>query len=523
MEWWYAFKKKLTIMKKLSLIFLVFMSIITGINAQNVDDALRYSQLFYNGTARFNSMGGAFTALGGDLSTLSQNPAGIGVFRSSEFTITPQLFHNKSTAGLFGNNSVDYLYDFNLAQAGLIVNFFNKNVEEGLVTLNFGYSFNRSNNYKQGIIMEGISQNSSLLDRWAESSSGWERDELKTKVMDAYLGWSTYLIDSLPGLTTEYGTIYSNYGDKTSSNYGQNMKRITTTTGFSGEHSISVGGNYSNKIFFGATLGVTRINFESKYNHIETATSILPSRYSWIGEGFTDFSYTYYYKNIGTGYSLKLGTIFRPTESLRIGVAFHTPTLYKMEEYINDNISTWFSDSSKPIDAENDPSRFEYTLTTPFRALAGVALQIKKIGLISADYEYIDYSTAKFAAISGDDYDYTTKNQEIRNTLKPVSNLRFGAEVRLNSIYLRGGYGIYGKPYAAGDDNEDLFYNSVAAGIGFREQNIFVDFGFSRISNSQKNILYGPTNQLSGFETVISNMDISKNMFTVTFGYKFTY
>ena len=40
--------------------------------------------MFYGGTARFMSMGGAFTALGGDISTLSQNPAGIGVFRTSE-------------------------------------------------------------------------------------------------------------------------------------------------------------------------------------------------------------------------------------------------------------------------------------------------------------------------------------------------------------------------------------------------------------------------------------------------------
>jgi hypothetical protein len=89
-------------MKRISLLIFVALSILTGVNAQNVDDALRYSQIFYGGTARFMSMGGAFTALGGDISSLSQNPAGIGVFRSSELTITPQLFQIKTTAGFNG-------------------------------------------------------------------------------------------------------------------------------------------------------------------------------------------------------------------------------------------------------------------------------------------------------------------------------------------------------------------------------------------------------------------------------------
>ncbi|MDQ1296809.1 MAG: hypothetical protein QG611_788 [Bacteroidota bacterium] len=514
---WEAYKKKLAIMKKFSLIFLVLISMLTGIKAQNVDDALRYSQLFYNGTARFNSMGGAFTALGGDISSLSQNPAGLGVFRSSEFTITPQLYHIKSRAQLFNKTSVDYLYNFNLAQAGIVVNLIKKENETGLLTLNFGYSFNRTNNFNQSTVIEGKSDHSSLLDSWAEKSDGWYSDELENNVYDAYLGWRTYLIDSLPGKSTKYGTIYSNYGDDATT-YGQNMKRIMTTTGFTGEHSFSIGGNYSNKLFFGATLGITRINFESTIKHSESADGVLPSRYSAAGDGFTDFNYTYYYKNIGTGYSLKIGAIYRPIEILRIGFAFHSPMLYKIDEYNQDNLSSWFTDLADPIEVENESMRFNYALATPFRAIVGAALQIKKIALISADYEFIDYSTSKFSE-TGDDYDYTFKNQEIKNTLQPVSNIRLGAEVRLSSIYLRGGYALYGSPWTTGDVNEDLNYNSLALGIGFREQNINVDFGFSRLTNHQNYILYS----VEDLEEVMTNMNINRNMFTVTFGYKFGY
>src|SRR5665647_343317 len=153
-------------MKKLVLILIAVISMFTGILAQNVDDALRYSQIFYGGTARFNSMGGAFTALGGDISSLSQNPAGIGVFRASELTLTPQLFQIKTTAG-FNGKTIDNLSNFNLNQIGIVGNLISNNNETGLQILNIGYSFSRSNNFSQSAIIKGVSNTSSMADYWA--------------------------------------------------------------------------------------------------------------------------------------------------------------------------------------------------------------------------------------------------------------------------------------------------------------------------------------------------------------------
>jgi hypothetical protein len=141
-------------MKRIILVTAIIFSVTSGLFSQTVLDALRYSQLFYQGTARFNSMGGAFTALGGDISSLTQNPGGLGVFRSSEFTITPQLFHI-NTAASFGGINSDYLYNFNLGQVGLVANFIKNDTETGLVTLNLGYSFNKTNNLYQTILVEG--------------------------------------------------------------------------------------------------------------------------------------------------------------------------------------------------------------------------------------------------------------------------------------------------------------------------------------------------------------------------------
>lgn len=179
-------------MKKV--IFTIAAAIITlqGIFAQNVDDALRYSQIFYQGTARFNAMGGAFTALGGDMSTLSQNPAGLGVFRSSEISISPQLFHINSRSN-FNGVSEDYLYNWNLGQAGIVTSLISSKKPTGLVSLNFGYSFNKTNNLNSITKIQGTGTNS-MTDSWADGSFGTYYTDLTGAAGIAYDAW---LIDTV--------------------------------------------------------------------------------------------------------------------------------------------------------------------------------------------------------------------------------------------------------------------------------------------------------------------------------------
>jgi len=495
-------------MKRIGILIIATLTLSAGIFAQNVDDAIRYSQIFYGGTARFMSMGSAFTALGGDLSSLSQNPAGLGVFRSSELSLSPQLFHT-STSANFNGISTDYLYNFNLSQAGVVFNFLSNNSETGLITLNAGYSFNRTNNLNSTIRIQGISNTSSIADYWVDISDGIHYTELGGAKGIAYDAWIMDTITGSGGIY--YETVYSNYGDDPPSVYGQNIRRIITNEGFTGEHAFSIGGNYSNKLFFGATIGISRLNYTGHYEHLESADYALSS-------GFTSLTYTDHYENTGTGYSFKIGTIFKPMEYLRIGLAFHSPTIYKINEYYYDNVSSYF-DNNDHYEYSNEPMRYSYALTTPFRALAGVAVQIKKLALISADYEFVDYGSARFSE-TGDNYDYSEENLEIKNTLKSTGNLRLGGELRLNKLYLRTGFGYYGKAFKEGEDNENLDHTSVSFGAGFREQNLYIDFGYTKYSNSQKYFLY-PVR--SGVEKALANLSNDKNIFTVTFGYKFGY
>jgi hypothetical protein len=498
-------------MKKICLIILVVFTLFTGAFAQNVEDALRYSQIFYGGTARFMSMGGAFTALGGDMSSLSQNPAGLGVFRSSEMTISPQLFHIKSYTGFTGIAS-DYLYNFNLNQAGFVSNIISNENETGLITLNFGYSFNKTNNLNQSIRIQGVSSTSSMADYWRSISDGFSNSELGDNVPDARLAYDAWIIDSLPGSNIHYGTVFSNYGDNPESVYGQTIRRIVSYEGYTGEHALSIGGNYSNKIFFGATLGISKLRYTSHYEHLESTEVPLAS-------AFKNFNYTDHFENTGTGYSLKIGAIIKPVDALRIGLAFHSPIIYHINEYFYEDITSNFTDGGH-YEFNNSPMRFRYALTTPFRVLTGVAVQIKKIAMLSADYEFVDYSTAKFSE-TGDGYDYTDKNLKIKSALKPASNFRVGGELRLNKLYLRSGYGYYGKAIHSGQDNANLEYNSISFGAGFRERNVSIDFAYTNYNYSQTNVLYTLDNPDP--VSVNYNLNTIKNMFTVTFGYKFGY
>ncbi len=491
-------------MKRSALIIAAALLTFVGIKAQNVDDALRYSQIFYTGTARFMSMGGAFTALGGDLSTFSQNPAGIGVFRSSEISVTPQLLHSKTSANFNGIND-DYLYNFNLGQAGVVGNLIKGSGTTGLISLNIGYAFNKTNNLNNSARIQGNSSTSSMADFWADDAYGIYYGDLGGAAGIAYDAW---IIDTITGSgASYYGTVFSNYGDNPSSDYGQNIRRLITNQGYTGEHAITIGGNYSNKIFFGATLGISTIKYTGHYEHLEKADYLLDSQ-------FSDFSYVEHFENTGTGVSLKIGAIIKPVEELRIGLAFHSPTLYSIDERFYDNISSNFTDGGH-YEFYNDELVYEYALTTPFRALAGVAYQIEKAGLISVDYEFVDYSMVRFSE-TGDDYDYSEKNLELKTTLKPAHNVRVGGELRFNKLYLRGGYGYYGKVFRDDEINRDLFNRSISAGVGFREQNLSIDFGFTNLRNEQKYVLYD-----SYYDTAMASLINNRNMFSVTLGYKF--
>jgi hypothetical protein len=490
-------------MKRISLI-IITSAIFLNSFSQNVDDALRYSQIFYGGTARFNSMGGAFTALGGDLSAISLNPAATGVYRTSEFSITPQLQYINSKTNFTGNTT-DFRYNFNLSQAGLVSNIYSSGNQGGLVGINVAYSYNKTNNFNTNIIINGISNNSSMADYWAISSRGTNYKQLTGS---AGIAFDAFIIDTITGSSgNAFGTVFSRYGDETNSTYGQTMRRIITNDGYTAEHAFSIGGNYDDKLYFGATFGLTRLSYTGHYEHLESDNN------DYVFD-FKSFTYVDHMEATGNGFSLKLGAIYKPVEFVRLGLAFHSPIIYRIKEYYYDNITSTFDNGDK-YDSNNNPARYSFTLTSPFRVSGGVAVQVQKIALLSADYEFINYRMARFSNAT-DDYNYYNENQDIKNILKPSSNLRFGAEFRFNMLYLRGGYGYYGKAFNKVEENAKDHTDSYSLGLGFRQQNFYFDMAFTNTANSQKYYMYSDYPYLDA-----TTIETRKNIFTTTMGFKF--
>ncbi len=198
-------------MKKILASAIIIAATLSSLYSQNIDDAIRYSQTFYQGTARFNSMGGAFTALGGDLTSMTLNPAAVAVFRSSEFTLSPRLTFN-TVNSVFNGNSNDLLYNFNLGQMGVVMTLFNNNSKGGMA-LNIGYSYNRTNDFNVNTIIKGVNNSSSMADYWANSSNGTNYLDLGGANGMAYDAW---IIDTVTnGGGDLFGTVFSQYGDNT--------------------------------------------------------------------------------------------------------------------------------------------------------------------------------------------------------------------------------------------------------------------------------------------------------------------
>jgi hypothetical protein len=86
-----------------------------------------------------------------------------------------------------------------------------------------------------------------------------------------------------------------------------------------------------------------------------------------------------------------------------------------------------------------------YNVVSPWRANVGVAYTIGKFGILSADYEYTDYSGMKLTAAYDDDYyyDFSGANLDIQDFCGPVHAIRLGAEIKpAPELALRVGYNL---------------------------------------------------------------------------------
>jgi len=428
----------------------IFIALTTAIisytaNAQSDIDALRYSRIFFGGTARYSSMSGAFGAIGADFSTISTNPAGLGVYRKNEFSFSPSIYTGKTISKYDDKTYDDQRYNFNIGNLGMAYAFKTKHGEDkdGWKSVNFAFGINRYNDYCNRMIAQGVNLESSMVNVFLNNAQGSESSSLDP--FATQLAFNTYLIDTLSG----ENNYVSNFptGNIT-------QRKFVETKGAMQEIAFALGANYNDKLFIGGTFGFPSVRFtqQSNYNEVNNTDTITQ-----------DFSYNEYLKTTGTGFNFKFGLIYVPIDielfKLKIGAAVHTPTFFSLHDEWSSNMK---SNLVMGTYSDNSPEgMFDYQLTSPMRAIGSIAIQIGKLGIISADYEFVDYSEARLRSKREMFFDV---NNNIQNTYTAQNNLRFGAEAALGRFSLRGGYAIYGSPYKSSIN--DAARTSISGGFG---------------------------------------------------------
>lgn len=469
---------------------LIMGALCLGVNAQNINDVLRFGIEEGQGTARFQAMGGAFGALGGDLSSLNVNPAGSSVFNYSQFTITGSNY-NRNNDALYGSSTRNAeINSLELNQVGGVFVFKSPNSPWKKIALavnydlvdNFDNEFIASGNSTEGIdnyflnFAQGVPFGNLLLGQNEFLEQGYLRIGADQGFADqqAFLGYFGGIIDPLDA-TDESGTSYLS----NASYDNVNQTYIQTTNGYNSKFTLNFSGQYQESLHIGASL-----NFHSLL--YERLTTFDESGYNLDSPiQFTTFDNLL--QTEGEGFSFSVGAIARLNESIRIGGSYQSPTWYRLRDNTSQRINSDLADDDINFIDFNIVNLFEdYRIQIPGKVTGSAAIVFGKDGLLSFDYGYQDFSQAELRPTT--DPAFASENDFIAEQLGAVNSYRFGGEYRIERVSLRGGYRIEESPYVDSDLIGDL--EGFSGGIGYDFGGSKLDLAFSRTEQDVNELFF---------------------------------
>ncbi len=484
-------------MKKLVVFILLFIGILDYTYSQDETHALMFSQFYNNGTVRYNSVAGSMGALGGDFSSISSNPAGLGVYRKSEFSFTPSFYNNTSSSIFYNSKTSDSRYTINIPQVGIVgaIDISSKEENKEWKFINFAMGYNRYNNFYENIYLDGFNSKSSMIQDFANKANGYDVDNLDP--FYSYLAYSTWLIDPDP----DTNSTNNQYIGKIPANGVQQSKSINKRGGI-GETVFAIAGNYNNKVYIGGSIGIVNLRYieESEYKEVNDNDTACDMQ---------DFILYENLKTKGNGVNAKLGIIYKPYQWVRLGLSFHTPTFYSLSDEYSTSISSQVNEVV--YDTSSAIGNYSYNITTPMKIISSIGFVIGKYGFISGEYELINYSDAR---IRSNDYLYTTENRAINNSFGTTNVYKVGGEINIKPFAIRGGYAFYDSPYVNAT-NKIGQRTSISGGFGIREESYYIDFGYIYSNYKYNHYVYSP--DLVN-EALIER---SSGMFNITVGFKF--
>lgn len=476
-------------MKKL--FFIAFGMAFLQANAQEPTDALRYSWYTSSGTARQQAIGGSMTSLGGEISSVFVNPAGIGMYKTGDLVITPgyNFLNNKAT--YLGRTEKDNRGYLSFGTTGVVIGGVNDETRGRTRGSAFSIAINRTANFGSNLLYRGLNTQSSYSQKFLEEiQKNNDRDAnsvAQNYIYGTSLAFNTYWIDTIAGGTN------GNYQFQTRAPIATGLLQQNEVVSRGGITEIAVAGagNQNDKFYYGGTIGIPILHYDREATFTEADATDNPNN------KFDFASITQNLITNGVGLNAKLGIIYKPTEFVRLGLAFHSPTFYSMNDQYSVSVITdtegykgRLNQSSLDFTAADGTSRYKYWYTSPYRILASASYVLREIsdvrkqkGFITADVEYINYKASSFSVDpdtdpSQDSKDYfKSVNKAIDNAYKGAFNFKAGGELKFTTVMVRLGAAYYGNPYKniAGEKGSRF---QLTGGLGYRNHGFFVDLAY---------------------------------------------
>lgn len=452
-------------------VLLCLLAGVISLHAQNDLDVMRYSQRGVGGTSRFTAMGGAFGAVGGDMSVANYNPAGLAIYRKNDVGYGFRIRTNTNNAALNGRTTNATEGGMNFDNFGAV---FSIKTDDPASRHTLAFSNVQSQNFNNSIRMSNNTNSQSIAVDMLNMAQGKTLKQLS----DSYegLAYDTYLLD-FDSLSGKYFSFLDTKRTVT-------QTRKLDYTGRVNDLNFSWAYTDKDKLYFGASLGLPQVNFSSTTLHTETDTNdsmrvTMTSATSYTSTylsdlpfvyasrlGFKSLEYQEYFKTKGSGINLKLGFIYRLNDNFRVGAYYHTSTTFNLTDTYNTSLSVNFDKPGSKTESLTVPDgggTFSYKIKTPSRLALNMAYLFGKLGMVAVDYEVVNYKNGK---LSSSDYDFLSSNTFIAKNYAVGQNLRVGAEANIGQYKLRAGYNMVGSPFG-GLFSGKLVSNTISFGAGY--------------------------------------------------------
>lgn len=492
------------------------------LGAQTIYEASNLLDKDINGTARFVGMGGAMNALGGDISIISSNPAGIGIYRSNDISISmgPNVINStfagvKSKKTMFSFDNFGFVYTGDLGKRGK------------LRFVNFAFSYNKRKNFNarySGVWGDGFSQTNLFADmarngvNW-DGRPGFDTDQFisETAYVDdnPYVGWlpimayNSFLINPVLKDDNTFEGEWIPFENKQDVKHKYEIEQ----SGWINDYDFNVSFNVSDRIYLGATIKAVDVKYSMRSLYKEDFfSSDETGGYSAYG----GYDIDNFFSTSGAGIGFSMGTIVRLSPNMRLGFSFTTPTLYMLTDYQEGTMVYDVDVPSKepgkyervagtvfPVDEYGSPMSYQYNyrVRIPWKINLSLGATLFRRLALDAEYEYTDASKSRVLYEDGTSIDVLNNGYNVAGTLmggtaqsfKQQHTMRIGGEFRLlPSVSVRAGYNYTTsltdksafKLMESGSARTDTEYvnlkdkSSFSFGLGYARRMFYADFAY---------------------------------------------